>query len=251
MFDQVHKGNDWHTPVVLQHLIGFASPILRSFPIEIRGQENLPDGSAIYVCNHLNSHDIFIGMLMNEIRMRRFNRCPLWRQGKRERIVKRWLGSVAGNPYNIISPMTTVYGKNVHIGKNFFANTGLYIQDYAEVTIGNDVFIGPHVCMVTVEHPLDPDARSVRQVSNSIVSGSRGNFESAKPVHIGNNVLIYSGAVICPGVTIGDNTVIGAGSVVTKSIPANVFACGVPCQVVKSISKEDIVLEKENPNSRF
>lgn len=177
-------------------------------------------------------------MLKNEIRMRRFSRCPLWLQGRRERIIKRWLGSVDGKPYNIISPMITVYGKNVHVGKNLFANTGLYIQDYAEVTIGDDVFIGPNVCIVTIEHPLDPKERSVRQVPHSIVSGSRGNFERAKPVHIGNNVLIYSGSVICPGVTIGDNTVIGAGSIVAKDIPANTFACGVPCRVVKKIGND-------------
>ena len=174
-------------------------------------------------------------MLKNEFHMRRFNRCPLWMQHKRERIFMRWIGSVDGNPYNIISPMITVYGKNIHVGKNLFANTGLYIQDYGEVTIGDNVFIGPNVCIVTIEHPINPEERAVHDVPHSIVSGSRGNFERAKPVYIGNNVLIYSGAIICPGVSIGDNTIIGAGSVVTKDIPSNVFACGVPCKVIKKI----------------
>lgn len=135
--------------------------------------------------------------------------------------------------------MITVYGKNVHIGKNLFANTGLYIQDYAKVTIGDNVFIGPNVSIVTIEHPVNPIERSVRQVPHSVVTGSRGNYERAKPINIGNNCLIYSGAVICPGVTIGDNTIIGAGSIVTKDIPANTFACGVPCKVVKKLEIEE------------
>ena len=72
-----------------------------------------------------------------------------------------------------------------------------------------------------------------------MISGSRGNFESALPVHIGNNVLLYTNVTICPGVTIGDNSIIGAGSVVTRDIPANVFAYGTPCKVIRPITEED------------
>lgn len=74
---------------------------------------------------------------------------------------------------------------------------------------------------------------------NSIISGSRGNFQRAFPIHIGNNVLIYTNATVCPGVTIGDNSIIGAGSIVTRDIPPNVFACGVPCKVIREITDKD------------
>lgn len=180
---------------------------------------------------------------MNEIRMTRFNRCPLWIQKRRERLAKRWLGCIDGKPYNIVSPMVTVFGKNTYIGKNFFANTGLYIQDYARVDIGDNVFIGPHVCIVTIEHPLVPEDRFVHEVPRSVVSGSRGNFEKARPVKIGNGVVIYSGAVICPGVTIGDNAIIGAGSIVTKDVPPNVFACGVPCKIMRELTESPATLK--------
>lgn len=183
--------------------------------------------------------DFLWTMLRNEFLMRHFNNCPLWRQKKRERLVKKWFGSIDGAPYNIISPLITVYGKNVHIGKNFFANTGLYIQDYAEVHIGDNAFIGPNVSIVTIEHPLNPKARAVTQMPHSIVSGSRGNLEVAKPVNIGDNVVIYTGAIICPGVTIGNNVIIGAGSVVINDIPDNVFACGIPCKIVCKITEAD------------
>ena len=170
---------------------------------------------------------------------RRLNNAPLWAQKRRERIFKKLVGSIDGNPYNIFTPLKILYGKNVHIGKNFFSNWNLCLQDYAEIRIGDNVFIGPNVSIVTIHHPLIADERNPRVIPNSMVSGSRGNWQKAFPVHIGNNVLIYTNATICPGVTIGNNSVIGAGSMVTKDIPRNVFACGVPCKVVREITEED------------
>ncbi|MEE1076418.1 MAG: sugar O-acetyltransferase [Acutalibacteraceae bacterium] len=170
---------------------------------------------------------------------RRLNNAPLWAQKRRERIFKKLVGSIDGNPYNIFTPLKILYGKNVHIGKNFFSNWNLCLQDYAEIRIGDNVFIGPNVSIVTIHHPLIADERNPRVIPNSMVSGSRGNWQKAFPVHIGNNVLIYTNATICPGVTIGNNSVIGAGSMVTKDIPPNVFACGVPCKVVREITEED------------
>ena len=170
---------------------------------------------------------------------RKLNKAPLWAQGRKERIFKKLVGSVDGNPYNIFTPFKVVCGKNIYIGKNFFANWNLCLQDYAEIHIGDNVFVGPNVSIVTIQHPINAEERKPRKVPGSLISGSRGNFEKALPVYIGNNVLIYTNATICPGVTIGDNSIIGAGSVVTKNIPANVFACGVPCKVVREITEED------------
>lgn len=170
---------------------------------------------------------------------RRLNKAPLWAQKRRERIFKKLVGSIDGNPYNVFTSFRVVYGKNIYIGKNLFANWNLCIQDYAEVHIGDNVFIGPNVSIVTNQHPLIADERKPRVMPNSIISGSRGNFQRAFPIHIGNNVLIYTNATVCPGVTIGDNSIIGAGSIVTRDIPPNVFACGVPCKVIREITEED------------
>jgi maltose O-acetyltransferase len=101
-------------------------------------------------------------------------------------------------------------------------NFNCVILDYAKVTIGDNVMFGPYVQIYTAYHPVLAPER---------IKGP----ELAAPVIIGNNVWLGSGAIICPGVTIGDNTTIGAGRVVTKDIPANVFAAGTPCRVIKDI----------------
>lgn len=178
-------------------------------------------------------------LIKSEYYQMKFNRTPLWFQGKRDRIAKRLFGSLDGRPYNIFSPMKVVFGSNIHIGKNVFINCNSYFQDYADITIGDNVFIGPNVSFVTIEHPIFFDDRSVKEIPNSIVSSSRGNLEKAFPIKIGNGVLIYTNVTICPGVLIGDNTVIGAGSVVTKDIPPNVFVCGVPARVTREITEKD------------
>lgn len=149
------------------------------------------------------------------------------------------VGSIDGKPYNIFTPFKVVCGKNIHSGKNFFANWNVCLQDYAEIRIGDNVFLGPNVSIVTILHPMNAEERKPRVVPSSLISGSRGNFESALPVHIGNNVLLYTNVTICPGVTIGDKSIIGAGSVVTRDIPANVFAYGTPCKVIRPITEED------------
>lgn len=119
-------------------------------------------------------------------------------------------------------PVWFDYGVNITVGEHFYANFGLTVLDSAPVTIGDNVQIGPNVGIYTATHPLDPAARA-------------SGLEFGKPVRIGSNVWIGGHAVINPGVTIGDNTVIGSGSVVTKEIPAGVLAAGNPCRVIRRI----------------
>ncbi len=114
------------------------------------------------------------------------------------------------------------YGYNLSLGDNFYANFGFTVLDANRITIGDNVMIGPGVHIYTAIHPIDATER---------ISG----IETAKPVYIGNNVWIGGKAVICPGVKIGNNTTIGAGSVVVKDIPDDVVAVGNPCKVIKRL----------------
>lgn len=117
-------------------------------------------------------------------------------------------------------------GKNVHFGNQVYANFNLTIVDDGEVFVGDKVMFGPNVTIATANHPIEPGLRSHALQYN-------------KSVHIEDNVWIGAGAVIVPGVTIGKNTVIGAGSVVTKNIPENVVAVGNPCRVLRKIGEHD------------
>lgn len=140
---------------------------------------------------------------------------------KKKEILHQLLGG-HGNNYHFNLPFRCDYGCNIFIGENFFANFNLTILDEAEVRIGDNAFIGPNVSIYTACHPLDAENRNKM-------------LEWAEPVTIGNNVWIGGSATILPGVSIGDNTVIGAGSVVTKDIPSNVVAAGNPARIIKNI----------------
>ena len=126
----------------------------------------------------------------------------------------------------VTPPFWCDYGYNISVGNSFYSNHNLLIQDGVKVTFGDNVFIAPNCSFTTAEHPTDPEQRK------------RG-LEIAKPIRVGNNVWIGTGAIVLAGVTIGDNAVIGAGSVVTKDIPANVVAAGVPCRVLRNITEAD------------
>ena len=117
-------------------------------------------------------------------------------------------------------------GKNVHLGNKVYANFCLTLVDDANIYIGDMTMIAPNVTITTATHPVLPSLRE---------KGIQYNVD----VHIGRNVWIGAGAVILPGVTIGDDSVIGAGAVVTRDIPANVVAFGVPCRVVRPIGERD------------
>ena len=139
----------------------------------------------------------------------------------RRALLNRLLGKM-GPKIEIEPPFRCDYGTNIILGNNFYANFGVVILDCALVTIGDDVLLAPGVQIYSAHHPLDPQTRLTLA-------------ELASPVTIGNNVWIGGNAIILPGVSIGDNSVIGAGSVVTKNIPAGVVAVGNPCRVLRDI----------------
>ncbi len=146
---------------------------------------------------------------------------PLETQRMKE-ILKGLLGFVADDDFIINQPFRCDYGKQISIGRRFFANFNFVVLDEAPVTIGDDCFIGPNVSVYTACHSTDPVERNTRQ-------------EWAKPVTIGNNVWIGGSVTILPGVTIGDNVTIGAGSVVVSDIPSDTVAVGNPCKVIKHV----------------
>lgn len=158
------------------------------------------------------------------IRMKDFKHWKDYNEA-REKLVAKIYGKV-GKGCFIEAPFYVDYGYNITVGKNFYANFNLTILDCGLVTIGDDVMCGPNVTIVTVTHPTNPFERKIYS-------------EWAKPVKIGNNVWLSTNCTILPGVTIGDNVAIGAGSVVTKDIPANTVAVGVPCKVIRTYTEED------------
>ncbi|MET0466451.1 MAG: sugar O-acetyltransferase [Chitinophagaceae bacterium] len=140
---------------------------------------------------------------------------------KRNNLIRSIIGSTKNN-FLIEPSFWCDYGYNIEIGENFYANHNLVILDCARVSFGDNVFIGPNCNFYTAGHPIDARTRNE-------------GLEYAKPISVGNNVWFGGNVVVLPGVTIGDNAVIGAGSVVTKDIPANVIAVGNPCKVLKPI----------------
>lgn len=137
-------------------------------------------------------------------------------------ILKDLLGHIGDDKIIINPPFYCDYGKQIRVGRRFFANFNFTVLDEAPVTIGDDCFIGPGVSIYTACHSTDPVERNNRR-------------EWAEAVTIGDNVWIGGSVTILPGVSIGSNTTIGAGSVVTKDIPDNVVAAGNPCRVIRKI----------------
>ena len=144
---------------------------------------------------------------------------------KREQILKNLLAEIGENCY-IEPPLHANWGKYTHFGNNVYANFNLTLVDDTDIFVGDNVMFGPNVIIATAGHPVDPPLREKVAQFNI-------------PVRIGKNVWIGAGAIVMPGVTIGDHSVIGAGSVVTKDIPPNVVAVGNPCRVLREINDRD------------
>ena len=140
------------------------------------------------------------------------------------KIVKELLGK--SEDVFINPPFYCDYGTHIEVGKNFMANYNCTILDVAKVKIGDNCMLAPNVAIYTAGHPVYPDVRNTQ-------------YEYGIEITIGDNVWIGGNTVVCPGVHIGNNVVIGAGSVVTKDIPDWVVAAGNPCKVIRKITKED------------
>lgn len=140
---------------------------------------------------------------------------------ERHRIQAELLGAI-GEDAEIRPPLYCDYGYQIRVGARTFINFGLVALDVATITIGEDVQMGPNVQLLTPTHPVEAEQR-------------RAKWEAAKPITIANNVWLGGGVIILPGVTIGENTVVGAGAVVTKDLPANAVAVGNPARVIRTL----------------
>lgn len=157
-----------------------------------------------------------------------YNRTRPHEKELRQQLMKKMFAEVGEGCYFEPPLHSNFGGRHVHLGKNVYGNFGVTFVDDADIYVGDCVMFAPNVVVATAGHPILPSLR-------------RKAMQFNKPVHIGGNVWIGANAVVLPGVTIGDNTVIGAGSVVTKNIPANVIAVGNPCRVLRPIGERDKV----------
>ncbi len=145
---------------------------------------------------------------------------------KREKLLKEMFAEIGEGCY-IEPPFRANWaGKHIHFGNNVYANFNLTCVDDTHIYVGDCTMFAPNVVLATAGHPILPDLREKA-------------YQFNMPIHIGRNCWLGAGVIVMPGVTIGDNTVIGAGSVVTKDIPANVVAVGNPCKVMRPIGERD------------
>ena len=153
----------------------------------------------------------------------------------RERLLRELLGDV-GEGVVVTPPFRCDYGSHITIGARTFVNYDCVMLDVAPIRIGAACQLAPRVQLLTATHPIDPEPR-------------RLGWESAEPITIGDNVWLGGGAIVCPGVTIGEDTVVGAGGVVTRDLPAGVVAAGVPARVLREIDERDRIAIPEVPRT--
>ena len=163
--------------------------------------------------------------LENKKRIFRFNNLEPGHFAEKDKLLKEILGKT-GERVNIEAPFHCDYGYNIEVGEDFFANYNFTVLDVGKVKIGANAQIAPTVSIYTAGHPIHPESRN-------------SGYEYGIEITIGDNVWIGGNTCIMPGVKIGNNVVIGAGSVVTKDLPDNVIAVGNPCRVIREISEED------------
>ncbi|MDM0578787.1 sugar O-acetyltransferase [Clostridium perfringens] len=181
-------------------------------------------GQKLYYCN---DEDLMREQMKALELLYDFNQTRPSEQDKREKILKKMFAEIGDDCYIELPFHANWGGKNVHFGNGVYANFNLTMVDDCDIFVGNNVLFGPNVTVSAGTHPIHPELRS-KQAQYNI------------PIHIGNNVWIGANSVILPGVNIGDNSVIGAGSIVTKDIPSNVIAVGNPCRVLREINENDM-----------
>lgn len=159
-------------------------------------------------------------------KLAQYNKLGPYDEEKKESLLKEMFAEIGENCYIEVPFRANWGGRHVHFGKHVYANFNLTLVDDTHIYVGDHTMIGPNVTIATASHPLWPDYRKLE-------------YQANHPVHIGENCWLGAGVIVLPGITIGKNVVVGAGSVVTKDLPDNVVAVGNPCRILREITEKD------------
>ncbi len=164
----------------------------------------------------------------------KFNRIPVRRMKAKQKALEKLIPSAKGKGLGVFAPLYCEYGVNIHVGNECFMNYNCVLLDISPITLGNSVWLGANVTLATPNHPFIAEERC-----NADYPDGRHDLEYSEPITIKDGCWICSGATICGGVTIGENSIVAAGAVVTRDIPPNSIAAGVPARVIRQIDEED------------
>lgn len=164
----------------------------------------------------------------------KFNKISVKHFNKKQKVLEKLIPSAKGKNLGVFAPFFCEYGVNIKVGKECFVNYNCVFLDVSPITLGNGVWIGANVTLATPNHPLLPEERL-----NANYPDGYHDLEFSNPITIKDGAWICSSVTVCGGVTIGKNTVVAAGSVVTKDLPDNCIAAGVPAKVVRNIDEDD------------
>lgn len=181
-----------------------------------------------------SSKDLFKQHALGLTRCDRFNRIPLWRIASKQLALMRLIPSAKGNSLAVFAPFYCEYGVNIHVGKGCFVNYNCTFLDVSPITLKDNVWIGANVTLATPNHPFLPEERLPADYPDG-----HHDLEYSAPITIEENCWICSSATICGGVTVGKNSIVAAGAVVTRDVPPNSIVAGVPAKVVREIDAED------------
>lgn len=173
-----------------------------------------------------NDEELFSEQLKCLDRLYDFNATRPSELGKREKMLREMFAEFGDGSY-IEPPLHSNWGgRHTHFGKNVYANFNITLVDDTHIYVGDGTMLGPNVVLATAAHPILAELRAEQ-------------YQYNLPIHIGKNCWLGAGVIVLPGITIGDNTVVGAGSVVTRDLPSNVVAVGNPCRVMRPIGEGD------------
>lgn len=210
-------------PFVPHHYMNLYTTILGDNYMDINEIKERMYNKKLYFCADEN---LIQEQLVCLDKLHDYNNLKPSMQAEKSELLKDMLADIGENCY-IETPFYSNWGgKNVHFGNNVYANFNLTLVDDCDIFVGNYVMIGPNVTLCSGTHPIEPNLRKKQAQYNL-------------PIYIEDNVWLGANCIIMPGITIGENSVIGAGSIVTKNIPSNVIAVGSPCRILREIDDND------------
>ncbi len=164
----------------------------------------------------------------------KFNRIPVWRKRAKRHALEKLIPSAKQNDFTVFAPFYCEFGVNIHVGKGCFANYNCTFLDVAPITLGDGVWIGANVTLATPNHPFLAEERLYADYPDGF-----HDLEYSAPITIKDGCWICSGAIICGGVTIGENSIVAAGAVVLRDVPPDSIVAGVPAKIIRKIDEDD------------